>query len=72
MTSHNLIVRVDFYPNGEMIPLGFTDKNGESHYVEKIVKISYYVNKTVFTCIFSGMNILLVCRDGVWTLENNS
>ena len=39
MCNKKIIVRVDFYPNGEIIPLGITDSIGNSHYIDKIIRI---------------------------------
>ena len=55
------IVRADFYPNGEIIPLGITDCHGNSIFVNRVIKvIKITENNIYFKCSASGNRELLL------------
>lgn len=55
------IVRADFYPNGEIIPLGITDCHGNSIYVNKITKTTRTKENNIrFKCSVSGGRVFFL------------
>ena len=55
------IVRADFYPNGEIIPLGITDCNGNSIYVNKITETTRIKENNIrFKCSVSEGRVFLL------------
>lgn len=65
------IVRADFYPNGEIIPLGITDCNGNSIFVNKIIEIiRTKENNISFKCSASGGRVFfLFFVKNKWTVS---
>lgn len=65
------IVRADFYPNGEIIPLGITDCHGNSIFVSRVIKvIKITENNIYFKCSVSGnRELFLSFAGGKWTVE---
>lgn len=65
------IVRADFYPNGEIIPLGITDCHGNSIFVNRVIKvIKITENNIYFKCSASGnRELFLSFAGGKWTVE---
>ena len=55
------IVRADFYPNGEIIPLGITDCHGNSIYVNKITETTRTKENNIrFKCSVSEGRVFLL------------
>ena len=49
------IVRADFYPNGEIIPLGITDCYGNSMFVNRVIETTRIKENNIrFKCSVSG------------------
>lgn len=73
MFDKKIIVRVDFYPTGEIVPLGITNLNGNSQYIDKIIKIEKHNHRgeLKFFCLSNGTSIVLVYKMGVWYKEVN-
>lgn len=70
MCNKKIIVRVDFYPNGEIIPLGITDSIGNSHYIDKIIRIEKRRRDEInYICLCSNKQIILTYKNGVWECE---
>lgn len=71
LSGMKYIVRADFYPSGEIIPLGITDNQGYSHYL-KIVKMNKNVENGArnFECVStSGKKFVLALSNNRWTIE---
>ena len=69
MGDKKIIVRADFYPGGEIIPLGITDAIGNSQYIDKIIRIEKENNQMRYICLSSKKKIILIYRNGVWKYE---
>lgn len=55
------IVRADFYPNGEIIPLGITDCYGNSIFVNRVIEtIRTKENNIRFKCSVSGDRVFFL------------
>ena len=65
------IVRADFYPNGDIIPLGITNLKGETQFIEKIITIEKSIvdKKTKYVCESRNNIMLLILKDGRWYRE---
>lgn len=48
--KERFIVRLDFYPNGDILPLGFTDMRGHTTYVDEIVDKKIEKNTVKILC----------------------
>lgn len=65
--NENYIVRVDFYPNGDIIPLGITDKFGETHYVNSIKRITHNnENEYLVECLIEESEFILKLKNNEW------
>ena len=66
------IVRADFYPNGEIIPLGITDCNGNSIFVNKIIEtVRTKENNFRFKCSAHGGRVFsLSFVKNKWTVSD--
>lgn len=61
------IVRADYYPNGEIIPLGITDCHGNSLYVREVITTICEENSCRFNCRMSDdREITLVLSNNKW------
>ena len=67
------IVRADYYPNGEIVPLGITDHNGNTLYLNEMEMIrTPGINNFRFVCLTSSnKKIILLYSEGKWNIENN-
>ena len=67
------IVRADYYPNGEIVPLGITDHNGTTLYLNEMEMIrTPGINNFRFVCLTSSnKKIILLYSEGKWNIENN-
>ncbi len=67
------IVRADYYPSGEVIPLGITDRNGNTLYLKETeISASTGINNFRFVCLTSSnKKIILIFSEGKWNIENN-
>ena len=65
------IVRADFYPNGEIIPLGITDCHGNSIFVNRVIKVIKIAENNIhFKCSASENRVLFLSfAGGKWTVE---
>ena len=65
------IVRVDFYPDGRIIPLGITDNQGNTTFIQKSELVFSNGNGTqYFECITKNMQFSLEFKNGKWHIEN--
>ena len=39
MSGERVTVRVDFYPTGDILPLGITNAEGNSQFIDKVVRV---------------------------------
>ena len=65
------IVRADFYPDGQVLPLGITDIEGNTQYLERTISINR-IGKTdySFDCITTcKKKIKLSFLEGKWIIE---
>lgn len=63
------IVRADFYPNGQIIPLGFTDDSGKTFYVNRILSVSYKkTGEEIVRCIISNRKHTFVLKNNKWRI----
>ena len=71
MPGEMVTVRADFYPNGEIIPLGITYTEGNSRYIDKVIKVEKNITKkeTRFYCLSNGLPIELVFNIRGWHIE---
>lgn len=65
------IVRADFYPDGTILPLGLTDKSGNTKYIDRVKKIisKTYVDNLLeykFTCVSNNKEIVLIFKNNIW------
>lgn len=69
----NYIVRADYYPNGEVVPLGITDHNGNTLYFKEMeMSRSPGVNSFRFVCLTSSnKKITLLYSEGKWNVESS-
>ena len=64
------IVRADFYPNGEVIPLGITDNYGRSFYVTRIIQIQRIgINEIAIECIIDSKHYILSLKNNIWNCK---
>lgn len=65
------IVRADFYPDGEIIPLGITDCQGNTIYVKKS-KMVFSNGKDArrFECVAESRHFSLEFRNSKWYVGN--
>lgn len=54
-------VRADFYPDGDIIPLGITDSHGNSYFVNRIIEIMRTGDRSIcFKCSTIGNGVFLL------------
>lgn len=65
------IVRADFYPNGEIIPLGITDCHGNSIFVNRVIETTRIKENNIrFKCSVSGGEVLFLSFvENKWTVS---
>ena len=65
------IVRADYYPNGEILPIGITDEQGNSTYIKGVVKTCHSNNECcVYECITNNKKIIhLRLEKNKWIVE---
>lgn len=73
----NVIVRADFYPNGEIVPLCITLENGSSIHIEKVINVKKDFNKhgaykLLFICKTDAGLISLLFERNAWNCSLNS
>lgn len=71
------IVRVDYYPNGSIVPIGVTNESGESIYIDQIERIDRYISTSGnaeyhFLCRSKTRLFWLVFCDNRWNILNLS
>ena len=65
----NYIVRADFYPNGDILPLGITDCSGDSMIIQSAKPI--FGDKKRYICTtFDGKQMLIAFENGRWFVED--
>lgn len=71
LMNMNYIVRADYYPNGEIVPLGITDYQGNSLYLKKLTTTKRAGKQEFrFECLTSnGQRIVLLFLRGRWIVE---
>lgn len=65
------IVRADFYPDGSIIPLGFTNKQGETIYIGRVIKTTILSNNPYsirYECDVDGKRREIDLRGNKWIL----
>ena len=72
MYENNIIVRADYYPNGEIIPLCVTFSNGESFFFDIITNIEkdFETNKVLYYCLSKNTKIILSRQKNTWFVED--
>ncbi len=72
MLGNGYIVRVDFYPEGGIIPLGITDKTGNTAYIQKIISMRNDENLgCVFDCVTDIGRCILTFKNDRWCIIFN-
>ena len=70
VTVNNYIVRADHYPDGSIIPLGYTNRKGETVYIDRVIKIKKESTKTIiYRCKVKNKIINLIFQDLKWIIE---
>ena len=65
------IVRVDYYPNGKMIPLAITDCHGFSLYVQRIKNL-FVDGEIQYVCSMNNNErYTIVFRDNKWYIKKD-
>ena len=72
--NKNIIVRADYYPNGEIIPLSVTFLGGKSYFVDAIINIenNFETNKVFYYCLVKDKKIILSRQKNTWFVEDCS
>lgn len=65
------IVRADYYPDGNIIPLGITDLSGATSYIDRICSIEKEVCKEgqvsyKFLCLSNKKKLMLIFENNKW------
>ena len=64
------IVRADFYPNGEIVPLGITDGQGDTVFIQQSKDaFSDEVGTKRFECVTKAGKLCLEFRNGKWYVQ---
>ena len=71
MCDKNIIIRADYYPNGEIIPLCVTFSNGDSFFLNRITKIEndFHERRIIYHCSIKDKKICLIYQKNVWIVE---
>ena len=74
--SKYYIVRADFYPDGNIIPLGITDKSGKTIFIDQVQKMERKSfgpkqYEYIFSCLVSKKEVILRFIDNKWECYNN-
>ena len=72
MYESNIIVRADYYPNGDIIPLCVTFSNGESFFIDSITSLEndFEANKVFYHCFSKSTKIILSRQKNLWFVED--
>ena len=72
MYESNIIVRADYYPNGDIIPLCVTFSNGESFFIDSITSLenNFETNKVFYHCLSKSTKIILSRQKNLWIVED--
>ncbi|MBQ2968624.1 MAG: hypothetical protein IJE10_10965 [Clostridia bacterium] len=66
------IVRADFYPNGQIVPLGITGVGGETIYIHKYIENKQTSSKqSEFICFTEKGEYKLTLNNKKWTVKVN-
>ena len=73
MLGERVTVRVDFYPTGDILPLGITNAEGNSQFIDKIVRVEKHTkNEEIkYYCLSNDVPVVLVYRMGIWYKEKD-
>lgn len=68
-----IIVRVDWYPNGLMVPLSITMDDGATVFFDKVLNISAKncdnnKNRVTYRCLSKNKEFMLLLYDNEWRL----
>ena len=65
------IVRADYYPSGEILPIGITDEQGNSTYIKDVVKTHRFNYECcVYECITNNKKVIhLRLEKNKWIVE---
>ena len=71
------IVRADFYPDGNIIPLGITDRSGKTMFIDQVMKMERKSfgsdqHEYIFSCLVNREEIILRFIDNKWECFNNN
>ena len=65
--AHGYIVRADYYPDGEILPLGITDSWGKTHLFRKVKRIVIgKAGRHKFECISDERQFVLLFDGEKW------
>lgn len=67
----DIIVRVDYYPDGQIIPLGITYSSGESIYINRVLSVTKDLSSmtTTFRCKSKDEEFNLIYANFKWFKE---
>ncbi len=67
---NDFIVRADYYPDGQIIPIGMTSTSGESTYIDRVIAVKKEsVNKIIFRCRSKNLEFNLLYDNSRWIKE---
>lgn len=69
LMNKDIIVRTDTYPSGEIIPLGITDLEGKTQYIDKVTKKEVSKESVKYFCVSNSELFVLIYKEGLWFLE---
>ena len=74
--NNHYIVRADYYPDGNIIPLGFTDVSGTTFYIDQICSVEKEVGKNgqilyKFLCVSKKRKLILLLKNNKWDCSFN-
>ena len=74
--NNRYIVRADYYPDGNIIPLGINDLSGTTFYIEQVCSVKKKISATgqlvyKFVCIADKKKITLLFKNNKWDCSFN-
>lgn len=71
--NDKIIVRVDWYPNGLIVPLSLTLDDGATVFFDKVLNIpekdcDNRKNRMTYRCLSKNKEYILLLRDNEWRL----
>ena len=67
--NKRIIVRADHYPDGYIMPLGFTDSSGKTIYIDRVLDINIDNSRIMYRCISKEKEYNLFYSNCKWDLE---